>query len=263
VTIAIGFVHDEGLLLCADTKVTGIIKANQSKIEHWHNKDRDCSLSFAISSEDLNFPKTAIKKCCAFVKKMDPKTITLESVHDAAEFSLAEFYREHIYAHPDRTPCAVFLELLVAISVRGEMGLYVSHETVLNPVEIFECVGSGAYLAKYLIGKYSSANPGRLTHADAVVISRYAVQSAIDYDQNCGGTIEILNVGVSGVPKRTIGTDWYPTQDFVSGALDAVLQMTHDLANMSAEDHWGEATDKRIDEVAKRLHDLDMNKWNW
>jgi len=44
---------------------------------------------------------------------------------------------------------------------------------------------------------------------------------------------------VSGVPKRTIGTDSYPTQDFVSGALDAVLQMTHDLANMSAEDHWG------------------------
>ncbi len=151
VTVAIGFACDEGLLFCTDTKITTNIKTNGNKIEHWVSDDSNCSLTFAISSTDVNFPKTATKQCWDYLKQMDFSTVSMETVHHAAQFSLAEFYRDHIFPHPDRTPGAVFLELLVGIWLRGETRLYVSHETVLNEVDHYECIGSGGYLAKYLL----------------------------------------------------------------------------------------------------------------
>jgi hypothetical protein len=141
VTIATGFAYDDGLLFCVDTKVSTNIKTTESKIEYRVSDDKYCSMTFAMSSTDVNFPCTAIDKCWEYVKQMDFKTATMEAVHHAIEFSLAEFYRDHIYPDPDKTPGALFLQLLVGVWLRGETRMYLSHETVLIPVDNYECIG--------------------------------------------------------------------------------------------------------------------------
>jgi hypothetical protein len=257
VTIAIGFVYDGGLLFCADTKVTTNIKTNESKIVHFVSNNGYGRMVFAMSSTDINFPKSAIEKCWESVcEKVDFATDSIEKVHNEAEKSLSEFYRDHIYPHPDRTPGATFLELLVGIWLRGENRLYVSHETVLNSIETYECIGSGAYLAKYLIGNYQQANPGANSLQDAELIARHAVQSAIDYDEYCGGNPEMIIIRNDGEIEHPTGS--CPNVKFMKGFFEIMWKLPHDLANMKNEDFWSSLSGKRIDEVSKQIRKLEL-----
>jgi len=231
VTIAIGFAYDGGLLFCADTKVTTNIKTNESKIVHFVSNNGYGRMTFAMSSTDLNFPRSAIEKCWESVcEEVDFATDSIEEVHHKAEESLAEFYRDHIYPHPDRTPGATFLELLVGIWLRGQERLYKSHETVLTAIDQYECIGSGAYLAKYLIGQYQIANPGRMSLQDAAMIIPYAVQSAIDYDEYCGGNPETMIILDNGEVERNRGS--LPDTKFINGLSEITWKLLHDLVNI-------------------------------
>jgi 20S proteasome alpha/beta subunit len=263
VTIAIGFAFDGGLLFCADTKITGDIQANQSKIVRYSSTDGNCSLVFALSSADINFPMVAVSGCWQYVRQIDFSTVSIETVHHAVQESLGDFYRDHIYPHPDRTPGAFFIELLVGIWLRGESKLYLSHETVLSAVEQYECVGAGSYLAKYIIGQYKKANHGAIALQDAALISYHAVQAAIDYDARCGGKPEMLIVTNNGNPDQARERTGYPREMFIDVSLELYWKMVHDLANMKAEDQWGRPCDERIDLLSKQLRDLDTScKWS-
>jgi hypothetical protein len=250
-TIAIGFAYDTGLLFCVDTKVSTDIKTNESKIEHRVSDDTMCSLTFAISSTDLNFPRTAIDKCWEYVRQMDFATVSIQAVHDAAEFSLAEFYRDHIYPHPDRTPGQLFLELLVGIWLRGKTRLYLSHETLLTPVDGYECIGSGAYLAKYLIRQYRTANPNTNSIQDAGLIANLAVESAIDYDEHCGGEAEMFIVRNSGTLDSICPAVLYPGHGLMGKIQSSAWKLLHDLAEVS--DNFETETASRIEEYCQEL----------
>lgn len=263
-TIAIGFACEGALLFCADTGVTGEIKQKQSKIIRHVSTDGNCAITFASSAVDLNFPLSAISRCWDAVQGMDLAVRSLEEVHRVAEFSLAEFYSTHIYPHPDRMPDSPYLQLLVGIWVRGRCRLYLSNETVLNPVDHYECIGAGAYLAKYLIGQYYKANPTANSLQDAALISRHAVQAAIDYDGRCGGTPEIWIVATNdGSGSSTSERLGYPGEMFIDVSSELYWKMVHDLACMNSDDRWGKAADERIDKLSEQLRELDMSKWSF
>ena len=116
---------------------------------------------------------------------MDFATATMEAVRDTAEFALAEFHRDHIYTHPDRGAGQIYMQMLVGIWLRNQTRLYSMHETVLRPVEDYECIGAGEYLSKYLIKQYKQANPEPFTLADATLMTTLCVEKAIDYDEKC------------------------------------------------------------------------------
>jgi hypothetical protein len=256
-TIATAFTYQGGMLFCADTMVTGASRLNQSKIVHHVSSDGLCSFTFASSAIDLNFPLSAISKCWEAVRDMDFSVRSLEEVHHAAEFSLADFYSTHIYPHPDRQPESPYLQMLVGINLRGECGLYLSNETVLNAVEQYECIGAGAYLAKYLIGKYCKANQRVNSFQDAALIARYAVQSAIDYDGRCGGIPEFVVINTQGTVDRKSNGLYFPNGDFVEGLFDLNWKLLHRIA--IAGDTQIDS-DQQIDEFAKKAKELDLHQ---
>ena len=86
-TVAIGIPYDEGIVFCADTKVTYTIKGNESKLPFYSFGNGRCAMLFAISSDDVNFPKAAILRCVEMIERMDFSTATIDAVHNAAEFS--------------------------------------------------------------------------------------------------------------------------------------------------------------------------------
>lgn len=228
VTIATGFVYDDGLVFCVDTKVTTNIKTNESKLLWFATDDRKFCMAFAIAAEDLVFAKAAADSCWEFVTKLDLASATMAIVHKAAEFALGEFYREHIFTHPDRTPGAFFYEHLIGIWLRSETRLYISHETILEPVAEYECIGSGAYLAKYLIRQYREANPGPVTLEDAALMATVAVENAIEYDEHCGGEPETLIFRNSGDMSNAYSTAAYPSPTFVKGMQREMWRFLHE-----------------------------------
>ena len=209
-TVATGFVYDDGLVLCADTKVDYAVKGNESKLPFLTFDNGRCALQFAIASSDINFAKSAITRCAEAIEKMDFSVATIDGIKNKAEFSLGEFYRDHIYTHPDRMPTQLYLQMLVGIWWRNETRLYMLHETVLLRVEKYECIGAGEYLSKYLIKQYEKANPGRFSLADAAMLATYCVEEACEYDDRCGGEAEIMIMRNSGECNSGHRTALYP-----------------------------------------------------
>jgi hypothetical protein len=261
VTVAAGFAYNDGLVFCADTKISTTIKTNESKIDFFTSEDTQCAMTFAISSDDVNFPRSAVSACWNMVSKMDFSTATIDAVHNTAEFALAEFYRDHIYTHPDRTPGAVFLEILVGIWLRNETRLYVSHETLLTPVGDYECIGSGAYLAKYLIQQYKQANPAANTLEDAALMASFVVQSAIDYDEHCGGEAEILIVRNSGECGNSYPTAAYPSDSLIKSLQLETWKLLHDLAQ--AKGDLETETGYRLEKHFDRIREINASYKYW
>jgi len=230
-TIAIGFAYDEGMVFCADTKISTTIKTNESKIAFFVSSDRWCSLTFAISGADMEFARSSVDACWNLVKGMKFSTATMEEVHKMAELGLADFYRDQIFEHPDRLSGAVTYKILVGIWLRGETRLFVTHETLLKRVDMYESIGSGSYLANFLIRQYRRANPGPVTLADAALISSFAVDAAIDYDEGCGGENEILIVRNDGDASNAYDTVIYPNM-LVGGLQSQMWKLLHNLAHM-------------------------------
>ncbi len=234
-TIAAGFHFNGGLLFCVDTKVSTDIKTNESKLIYYTYADGECATAFAMSSDDLNFPRSACESCRDAVSKIDFSSASIESVRKAIQSALTKFYKEHIFPHPDRSANTIYLKFLIGIWLKGETRMFISHETVLNQVDDYECIGSGAYLAKYWIRQYQRANPSPLTVEDASLLASFAVKSAIDYDEYCGGEAELLIVKNSGEVDTSCETLLYPGISFIESLQQEAWKLLHDLAHVKSD----------------------------
>jgi hypothetical protein len=257
VTVAVGIPYDQGIVFCADTKVTNTIKGNESKLPFYSFDDGRCALQFAISSDDVNFPKSAIARCVEMVGKMDFSSASMEAVHDTAEFALAEFYRDHIYTHPDRGAGQVFIQMLLGIWLRNQTKLYVLHETVLMPVEEYECLGAGEYLSKYLIKQYKGANPEPFTLADAALMATVCVREAIDYDEKCGGEDEIVIMRNDGEISNAHNTAMYPNYSLPGAFRMNTWRLLHGLAEMQMNGHADRDAPGLVDEFCDRIREIE------
>jgi len=252
-SIAVSVVYDQGIVFCADTQITTDIKLNESKIAFYSSSDRKCCLTFAICGSDLDYARSSAEACWEMVKKLDFSTATLEVVHRTAEFALAEFYESKIANHPDRSAGFVDFKLLVGIWLRGETRLFINREVLLMPIPEYECIGSGSFLANYLIRQYKQANPGPWSLADAALIASLAVDAAMEHDPHCGGENEILIVRNDGDVSNAYDTAVYPNM-LVGGFQRETWQVLHDLAHVRGkaeadavlEDHF-----ERVRELSK------------
>lgn len=262
VTVAIGYVYDEGIVFCADTKVTTSIKTNESKLSYYESEDRHCALVFTMASDDVIFPKAAIAACWEMVGKMDFATASMEAVRNTAQFALGEFYRDHIYTHPDRTPTSVYFEMLVGIWLRNQTRLYALHETVLNPIEDYECIGAGAYLSQYLIKQYKKANPGKSTIADAALLAEVCVETAIEYDDKCGGEAEILIVRNSGEISNAYKTALYPNY-FAKDFQSEMWRLLRGLAVAQTNGTANAEADGLLERYCGRIREIEVHHRKW
>jgi hypothetical protein len=200
----------------------------------------------------MDYARSSVDACWEMVKKLNFSTVTMESVQRTVEFALAEFYESKISGHPDRSLGVLDFKLLIGIWLRGETRLFVNREVLLKQVQDYECIGSGAYLANYLIRQYKGANPGPVTLADAALISSFAVDAAIDYDESCGGENEMLIVRNDGEASNALDTAMYPNM-MIGGLQRATWNLLHNLAHV---DNKLEAEAKLEDhfEQVRQLH---------
>ena len=218
---------------------------------------------FAISSDDVNFPKAAILRCVEMIEKMDFPTATMDAVRNAAEFSLGEFYKDHIYTHPDRAPEQVFMQMLVGIWLRNQTRLFVLHETVLIPVEEYECLGAGEYLSKYLIKQYRRANPEPFTVADATLLATFCVEEAIDYDERCGGEAEIVIMRNDGEISNAHKTALYPNYKLPGAFRSETWKLLHGLAVEQMKGSANTVSPGLVEGFCERIRDAEAESRRW
>lgn len=232
-TIAAGFAFKDGLLFCADTKITTDIKTNERKLFEQSYADGECFTVFAISADDFNLAKAAIRDCEEAVGKIHFADATIESIRNAIQSALVKFYKVHMFPRPDLKDSD--FSLLVGIWLHNETRMYSSNQTVLNYVDKYECIGVGAYLAKYWIRKFIRANEP-LTMEDAGLIASYAVKSTMDFDENCGGEeVDFLIMKNEGEIGEQVNFVIYPGNDFLDKTQAAMWTMVRDLTSVKPE----------------------------
>jgi len=188
VTIVVGFNFGDGVLICADTKHSG--KANQFRTKlHTKEYPSGSKSVFAIAGR-THFARMAVEECeQALASISDP---TLQDMEDRIVEVLVEVHRKHIFPHPAKGyEGGPDFNLLIGLwSPHDKQRLYRTDETALDRVPTYDCLGTGEYLARYIIDpRY--AGP-QLEFKQVLFTAITALGRIKKYDPNCGGKSEFV-----------------------------------------------------------------------
>jgi hypothetical protein len=260
-TVAAGFVYDGGILFCVDTKISTDIKTEESKLVHCSFGNGACAITFAISGGDLKFAKSAIEYCEDAVAKVDfgDTSVNIEAVRRTVQSALAKFYRQHVFPHPDRgIGGPVDFAFLIGIWLNGETRLFISRETMLSHVAEYECLGTGAHLAVYLIRQYRKATRNANTLQDVGLIASFAVNRAMDYVESVGGKAEMFVMRNGGGFGVGCNAEIYPGQDFIDTLQSLAWGLVHDLAKVTS--NFEVQTARLLEEHFARVRSLNDSR---
>lgn len=188
-TVAIACAFQDGVLFCADTKITtGQQKNHESKIHiRQYGLDIKNGVTLFTVAGDTDYAARAIQKCERVIDGLNFQQTSLDEMQDAIEAVLAEYYQAHIFPHPDRR--IVGFDLLIGLWLDGETRILATKDTAVPVVSGYECVGDGGYLARYwlrqALGPESKYDPNSVTSEEASFVIEYAMNSAVEYDESC------------------------------------------------------------------------------
>jgi 20S proteasome alpha/beta subunit len=188
VTITIGFLCKDGVLLCADTKHSGQMVLYDPKLFP-HEFPSGAKSAFSISGNTA-FAKLAVDKCQKAIEKLAKPTVG--EMAEKVEKTLLAIHKSHIYPHPDRNMEGGpdFWMLVALWSPIDGLGTYYTAQTSLVPFDLYHCAGSGEYLAHYIIKPRYQNSLATLNTATAMACT--ALMSIKSYDANCGGNSEFV-----------------------------------------------------------------------
>jgi hypothetical protein len=189
VTIVIACAFRDGVLFCADNKITtGQEKSFESKIyaRQW-GENNNCVTVFTASG-NTDYATAAIEKCERVIAGVNFSKTSLNEIQDRIEGTLATFYHMHLFPNPDKN--SMDLSFLIGLWLNGETRILASTDATLRRVNGYECVGSGGYLARYwlrqALGSETAFDPNSLSVEEASLILEHAIDSAVEYDEACG-----------------------------------------------------------------------------
>ena len=161
-TIAMGFVCNDGIVLSADSQITtSLTKSHEAKIQHFDFKGGKAAFVYA---GNVNFSLSAYQK----VKKeliQEPPQDPLAKI----ESILEREYRRNVLKHPGHSADdSLDYQFLIAFWKDGIARLFMSDRTTLVEVDHWEPIGIGYYLAKHLIQSHTGGNI-----ADVIKLSTY------------------------------------------------------------------------------------------
>jgi len=243
-TIAAGFSYEGGVLLCADTLYTGAMKVHQSKIVPFEHNGGFAA--FALAGHE-GYAKLAIQACQRSVRKS--QRATSEDVRQAAEDALVSVYSKHIDARPVHEQYESQIALLVASWGENDgLHLYASRKTAVIETQTFECIGSGEYLAHYIVSPVYESGPSaqlmrgdwKLGKRDAIVLAIKAMAAVKTHDPSCGGRSEMLAISSDGsrtpIGYHHLDREIQQAESIVAEFNEAFNQLLFSIADPSISD---------------------------
>ena len=190
-TIAAGFVCQTGVMLCTDTEHTG-----------WAMKVQECKL-FNIKHPSGSFLEFAYAGNTAFafaaMQKCERKLVEVaaEGLLDKLESILESEYRRNVLKNPDHTTNGdLDYQFLIALHRKdlAKSFLFATSQTSIREIDEFECIGSGAYLAQYLLHPWNTGFDERRM----LSLAAYALSCVKGFVSGCGGLSQFIMVRHDG-----------------------------------------------------------------
>jgi hypothetical protein len=245
VTIAIGFLHQDGVLLCADTQVESwLATTHENKLACFDCPAGAVALAFAGNAE---FALSAIEKCARKLKRLSNS----DNLTHVIESTLEDEYRRVVFGHPDRRDDPLPLDYSFLIAVRptgGQVELFRTHEIVMHSIPRgYSCIGTGEPLADYLL---STMGCHGLPERQTLRIAAFIVALAKGKVPGCGGDTLCLSVRADGTIgefygdreieqiERTAGGYFLKAQQLFFAHLDDYENETDFKGNVSLFDDY-------------------------
>jgi 20S proteasome alpha/beta subunit len=206
-TIAAGFLCSEGVLLCADTELSGwAMTLHESKLDEFKYGTQRIAFAYAGHSA---FAVSALQRCKRHLEAISPSPGETLSV---IEQFLSREYRRSVLSNPDRNNKDLHYWLLLCISsLDGGAKLYATEQTSLIHVPgSYHCIGIGEALAHYLCRATLVSTP---TIDQALSGAAYILGAVKDYSPGCGGYSQFLLVKNDGTVKRFLSSKNVPSNN--------------------------------------------------
>jgi 20S proteasome alpha/beta subunit len=179
-TIAAGFLCNDGIVICADREVTtDYEKYEESKIFTINPDGATTGPTVVIAGSGwLDFVKMT-------VDKIRERTLFVThgyEVKEILESTLLEVYEKHIHFYPDNPK--PYFDLIVGIRDEKGLTLLKTMRTSVNRIEDFTCMGIGDTLANFLSRKLS---PQDDTVVEAALLAVQILDQVKTNVPGCGG----------------------------------------------------------------------------
>jgi 20S proteasome alpha/beta subunit len=211
VTIAIGLLCKEGLLLCADTQYTigGGSRLHGTKLLPYEYDDGSKSV-FATSGH-AQYARMCVQFIQDYIEHDVPKDArTLRRFHRVVAAAIKDLYEDHIFKHPITDEIEVALLCGFWSAKEKKLGFFSTRDTAVNRMHGYECVGSGSVLAHQSIRRIfkrvvnAQKDKQKQTEREVRDLAFTALEAVKEYDVFCSGDNQCILLSNDGaLSKRT------------------------------------------------------------
>jgi len=199
VTIAAGFMCQDGILLCADTELTytDILKYEGSKVRTF----QDSETALAITGAgDWEYLRMAFDKV---VDRIETSDRSMPAIEGAFEHAVLDIYGRHIPLCP-REPKPGFDLLLGVRSDGGKLALFKSSDTAIAKISSFDLVGMGALLGRSAVETLYTPD---ITVRKCALLAFHLLRLAKKHVPSVGGHSDIASIPMDGEIQTDYGID--------------------------------------------------------
>jgi 20S proteasome alpha/beta subunit len=190
-TIALGILAEDGVVLCSDSQFTSASKGYRSKVFEWHGDS--AAACFAVTGNEV-VARMAVQDCqdalSALTKKNRTMSAILRTIRNTVK-SVQENYVDKVPAE-ERDLSRFDLVLSIATHEQALPRLFYTSSGAISEADEYVCVGTGGYLGEYILLR-APVTP-QMTVDVALVVAMRALAAAKEHDAACGGSSQFATM---------------------------------------------------------------------
>ena len=220
-TIALGLICRDSVVLAADTEITGFTGK-------WHReKIRNCvwTSQIGIATIFAGAVEFALMACDKIFPRLLHATREMPSILDVIERTIREVYEGPVAAFPG--PDKPSFSLLIGVRLPDDdlVHFIKTSDTAVRRADSFEAIGIGAELARYLGSKLFR---GGMPVQEGAVLAAYVLHEVKNNVVGCGGSSLILSLEPNGMKlvspeKLSKLENWFGSTRMPSDALPSKI----------------------------------------
>ena len=208
-TIAAGFLYQGGLLLCADTQATGAYKIQGSKV--LPNDYDDGTVTVFATGGQVSYARMGVQLIEAAIGGIGPTCRTLAAIEGTLINELYSLFVKHLYLHPSwQINTDLHVQYLIGVwsGADKQLALFKTEDTAVERLYGYDCIGSGADLAHYLIRPIYPRRPTKDAPITATLdevkeLAFNSLDRVKGHNPYCGGNTTWMTLSNTG--KRDAG----------------------------------------------------------
>lgn len=246
-TIAAGFVCNDGLVLCADTEVSlSSFKISGVKAYIAPDGPVKAGIVGAGWTDGITWFRDRLADSIDHVSNIPQAQALIEDL-------LAEIYRKHIY--PDPHGHRNDFEMLIGLWTDGHTRLLKTAKTAVIQVSYFEALGTGWELASYFLDRMYSPTQSTWT---GIALATHMLMHVKKHVQGCGGESHIIHLKNNGHCDFVTTPQIEDTERFLVAFDKAIRPVLFAGPDLNVDQ---EAFGRLIADAAQRLETLRSNRF--